>query len=178
MYFITRTKWQSPLLITTFIFAIFSKEGFSQDSEATTIEPGISLGSIYIGQPETTVANNKEIAQYLASRKVIVRYLPNGNVSEIMTYSKDFQTKQKVNVQSTAKFFQDIYPNAQHFCTTERGAGSSSTSEIFDDINSGIALNIDTLFGKTKQSITTITIHRSGTPVSVFSDVVDCKLIK
>lgn len=165
-----KTTGLVTLIMTVAIFLGLTSKAMSKE----LIEPGVSMGDIHIGQRENTVASLTKMKKYLSSGEIVVRYSDDGEVIEIMTQSQDFKTKQGLDIHSSSKKFRRFFSGIQLTCTISYGGIGFTTSEIFDDLNAGIALAIDTLHGTETESIKNITVHRKGVPVSIFGEIVDC----
>jgi len=104
-----------------------------------------------------------------------VHYAPDGRVKEIIIVSPQYKTEDGLSVRSSLSSLRTDYRKAKKSCYSDSGASATTTGEIIDAVDQGIALDRQIFRGRQVEVVTTLSVHIAGVPASVFGEFRKCR---
>jgi|GEM_PF-6185204 len=143
------------------------------------IKPGISVGKISIGmlrdkvislvgEPISSLDDGDQFSGFTV-------HYDDDRVVEIIVFSSQYRTAEGMSVKNTPEQFLKIYSKSKITCYSDEGASLITTGRILDEVEKGIAFDRQTVEGRSREIVFTISVHRADTPAKIYGEIKPCK---
>lgn len=142
------------------------------------IKPGIGVGNVSIGmlrdkvislagKPVSSLDDGDQFTGFTV-------HYEDDRVTEIIVFSSQYKTAEGISIKSTSNLFLKTYSKSKMTCYGDEGAGSTTKGKIWDELDKGIAFDQQTIEGKNREIINSISIHRANMPAKIYGEIKPC----